>query len=196
MSIDDHEVFRSGLIQLINQSDWGTVVAEADTPTLALERIKSASPDILLLDLYLGNHTKSYDFISELKHLSPKTKIILLTVSEDEKDIYEASQYDVDGYLLKSTPFSQLESAILNIWNGEVIISERLGSTLFKELQNKKQLQGLSKRERNVFRLIQKNMTNKEIAAELNISENTVKIHVGNVLYKMGVNKRSELSNL
>jgi len=193
MVIDDHEIFRKGIIQLLNQTQWGQVVSEAETIQKGLALIGNVLPDVLLLDLYVDRSTKSFDYINEIKSLSPKTKVILLTISEDEKDVFEASQHKVDGYLLKSTNFSQLEAYIQDIWKGETIISESLGSTLFKELQTKNTTQNLSTREREVLVLVKQGKTNKAIATALFISEYTVKIHVSNILKKMSVRKRHEL---
>jgi len=193
MIIDDHELFRKGLIQLINQTIWGQVVADAGNISDGLVMMGDVLPDILLLDLYLGRNTRSFDYISKLKDISPNTKIVLLTVSEDEKDILGASEYQIDGYLLKSTPFSELELYLQEIWRGKVIISDSLGSSLFRELQQKHIAQNLSSREREVLQLIRQGKTNKDIAATLFISENTVKIHVSNILDKMCVRRRSEL---
>jgi len=193
MIIDDHELFRKGLIQLINQTIWGQVVADAGNISDGLVMMGDVLPDILLLDLYLGRNTRSFDYISKLKDISPNTKIVLLTVSEDEKDIWGASEYQIDGYLLKSTPFSELELYLQEIWRGKVIISDSLGSSLFRELQQKHIAQNLSSREREVLQLIRQGKTNKDIAATLFISENTVKIHVSNILDKMCVRRRSEL---
>jgi len=193
MMIDDHELFRKGLLQLINQTEWGQVVADTGRIADGIQAIQAAQPDILLLDLYLDRSTTSFDYIAQLKDLSPQTKIVLLTVSEDEKDILTASEHQIDGYLLKSTPFSELELYLQEIWRGKVIISDSLGSSLFKELQQKHVAQNLSTREREVLALIRQRKTNKDIAAALFISENTVKIHVSNILDKMGVHRRSEL---
>jgi len=191
--IDDHDIFRRGLIQLINQTEWGEVLADSDNLTAGIELIKNIRPNILLLDLYINRNTKSFDSLHEIHALSPSTKVILLTVSEYEKDIIEASQYNIDGYLLKSMPFPRLESDIKKIWEGNVLLSDSLGSVLFKELQSKNSLQNLSLREREVLELIKQGKSNKHIASVLFISENTVKIHVSNILKKIGVHKRTSI---
>ena len=193
MIIDDHEIFRKGIIQLINQTNWGRVVAEAENLHSGLKLIRETKPDVLLLDLYIDRDVKSFEAVAKIKSLSPLTKVILLTVSEDEKDIYEASQYKVDGYLLKSTSFTKLEAYIQDIWKGNIIISDSLGSSLFKELQTKYSTKNLSLREREVLSLVKQGLTNKDIALRLCISEYTVKIHVSNILGKMGARKRSQL---
>jgi two-component system nitrate/nitrite response regulator NarL len=193
MIIDDHEIFRKGIIQLLNQTKWCQVAAEAETIQAGLELVKKVKPDILLLDLYIDRNTKSFGYIDEIKSLSPKTKVILLTISEDEKDIFQATQHKVDGYLLKNTNFTQLEAYVQDIWKGETIISDSLGSTLFKELQTQSTTHSLSMREKEVLALVKKGRTNKAIAADLFISEFTVKIHVSNILRKMSVRKRNEL---
>ncbi len=191
--IDDHEIFRRGLIQLLNQTEWSMVLADADNLIDGIELIKKLQPNVLLLDLYINHDEKSFEAIPKIKALSPDTTVILLTVSRNEKDIFEASQYKIDGYLLKSTPFSDLEESIQKIWRGNILISDSLGSALFKELQNQNNLQNLSLREREIAALIKQGMSNKVIASTLFISENTVKIHVSNILKKMGVRKRTAI---
>jgi len=191
--IDDHEIFRRGLIQLLNQTEWSMVLADADNLVDGIELIKKLQPNILLLDLYINYDKKSFEAIPKIKALSPDTTVILLTVSRNEKDIFEASQYKIDGYLLKSMPFSKLEESIQDIWKGNILISDSLGSTLFKELRNRYNMQNLSSREREIASLIKQGMSNKDIASTLFISENTVKIHVSNILKKIGVRKRTAI---
>jgi two-component system nitrate/nitrite response regulator NarP len=193
MVIDDHDIFRRGIIQLLNQTNWACVVGQADSVDSSLRNFESTKPEILLLDLYLGHGIKTFEMIPEYKRLSPETKVVLLTVSEDDSDIFEAAQYEVDGYILKNTPFSILEEYLQNIYAGEILISDSLGSSLFKELKTKHTAIALSTRERDVLQLLRKGYPNKLIARELYISENTVKIHVSNIMRKLNVHRRSEI---
>jgi two-component system nitrate/nitrite response regulator NarP len=193
MVIDDHDIFRRGIIQLLNQTSWARVVGQADSVDSSLRNFESTKPEILLLDLYLGHGIKTFEMIPEYKRLSPETKVVLLTVSEDDSDIFEAAQYEVAGYILKNTPFSILEEYLQNIYAGEILISDSLGSSLFKELKTKHTAVALSTRERDVLQLLRKGYPNKLIARELYISENTVKIHVSNIMRKLNVHRRSEI---
>lgn len=196
MIIDDNEIFRRGLVQLIHQAGWGRVVAEADNMEAGVDMLKAQHPDLLILDLYIDADHKCFDHISAIKERLPAMKIIILTVSEEQYDIFEATQYQIDGYLLKSAPFSQLERDIQDIYNGKIIISNSLGGMLFRYLQTRNEYSILSMREREVLALLRQGMTNKSIAQKLFISENTVKIHVSNIFAKLNVKKRSELLDL
>lgn len=195
MIIDDHEIFRSGIKNLINTTPWGICSGEAsniDKKALAL--IKKTKPDILLLDLYLEGGHRSYESIKSVRENSPLTKIVILTVSEDEEDIYEATHQNVEGYILKSTPFSKMERYLIDINNGNIRISESLASTLFKEVTKHNLTKPLSDRENEVLQLVADGYSNKEIAQNLCISVYTVKNHVSSLLRKMNVKSRNQLA--
>ncbi len=195
MVIDDHEIFRRGIINLINSTSWGVCCAEAgniDKDSLAL--IKKTKPDILLLDLYMEGGRRTFADIRRLREQSPLTKIVILTVSEDEEDIYEATRQNVEGYILKNTPFHKLERHLNDIYKGNVRISESLASILFKEVAKQNIIAPLSSRENEVLSLIAEGYSNKEIAQKLCISVYTVKNHVSNLLKKMNVRNRNQLA--
>ena len=192
--IDDHELFRSGLSQLINQTGWGCVVGQASDIASGLKMLQESGPDILLLDLYLRHSEKSFASVEEMSKLCPDIKIVFLTVSEDEDDIFEATKYpNIYGYILKSTPFSELEKHILSVNEGKTIVSNVLASSMFRSLQQQNNISVLSTREKEILGLIKLGLSNKEIAKALFISENTVKVHVSNIFEKLNVTKRSQL---
>jgi len=146
----------------------------------------------LLLDLYIGGR-RSFEEIPKLKEISPSTKIVILTASEDEEDVYEATRQGVMGYILKNASFSQLETYLININNGRVIMSETLASILFKKVIKQNIIKPLSDRENEVLSLVAEGYSNKEIAQELCISVNTVKNHISNIMKKMNVKNRNQL---
>ncbi len=193
MIIDDHEIFRNGLRNLINNTAWGTCCGEASSIETALDLIKKNKPQILLLDLYI-NGRRSFEDIPKLRKSSPSTKIVMLTVSEDEEDVYEATQQGVEGYILKDTPFSKLEAYLIDINNGSIIMSESLASVLFKEVMKINMIKPLSNRENEVLSLVAKGYSNKDIANTLCISVYTVKNHISNLMKKMNVKNRSQLA--
>lgn len=192
MIIDEHEIFRNGLKHLINSTSWATCCGEASNIETALNLIKDTKPNILLLDLYIGGH-RSFEEIPKLREISPSTKIVILTASKDEEDVYEATRQGVMGYILKNASFSQLETYLININNGRVIMSETLASILFKKVIKQNIIKPLSDRENEVLSLVTKGYSNKEIAQELCISVNTVKNHISNIMKKMNVKNRNQL---
>ncbi|HHT46246.1 MAG TPA: response regulator transcription factor [Firmicutes bacterium] len=193
MIIDDHEIFRNGLRNLINNTSWATCCGEASSIETSLDLIKKNKPQILLLDLYI-NGRRSFEDIPKLRKSSPSTKIVMLTVSEDEEDVYEATQQGVEGYILKDTPFSKLEAYLIDINNGSIIMSESLASVLFKEVMKINMIKPLSNRENEVLSLVAKGYSNKDIANTLCISVYTVKNHISNLMKKMNVKNRSQLA--
>lgn len=193
MIIDDHEIFRNGLRNLINSTSWGTCCGEASSIETALDLIKKNKPHILLLDLYI-NGRRSFEDIPKLRESSPSTKIVMLTVSEDEEDVYEATQQGVEGYILKDTPFSKLEAYLIDISNGSIIMSESQASVLFREVMKINMTKPLSNRENEVLSLVAKGYSNTDIADQLCISVYTVKNHISNLMKKMNVKNRSQLA--
>lgn len=195
MIIDDHEIFRNGIKNLINSTSWGVCCGEASNiDETALALIKKTRPDILLLDLYIDGGRRSFEDIAKLRKISPSTKIVILTVSEDEEDVYEATRQNVEGYILKNTPFQKLETYLIDIYNGEIRISESLASTLFKEVIKQNIIKPLSCRESEVLFLVAEGYSNKDIAEKLCISVYTVKNHVSNLMKKMNVKNRNQLA--
>lgn len=193
MIIDDHEIFRNGLKHLINSTTWATCCGEAGNMKKALELMRKNKPNIVLLDLYIDGH-RSFEEIPRLRKICPQTKIVILTVSDDEEDVYEATQQGVEGYILKNTSFSQLENYLIEINNGSIIMSESLASTLFKEVIKNKNTRPLSEREKEVLSLVTKGYSNKDIAEKLCISVYTVKNHISNIMKKMNVKNRHHLT--
>jgi len=146
----------------------------------------------LLLDLYIGGRS-SFEEIPKIREISPSTKIVILTASEDEEDVYEATRQGVMGYILKNASFNQLETYLININNGQVIMSETLASILFKKVIKQNAIKPLSDRENKVLSLVAEGYSNNEIARELCISVNTVKNHISSIMKKMNVKNRNQL---
>lgn len=194
--MDDNGIFRRGLAQLIDQSEWGEVAGESGEIRDCINRLASIRPDVLLLDLYIGRGEKSFDYIPQLKEASPETKIVLLTMSQDDIDIATSTRYGLSGYLLSSSSFETIERGILAACSGKVVLDEGLGVKLYEHLMKRSSLQALSIREKEILELVRQGKSNKEIAQALYISEFTVKAHVSNILGKVGATRRSELLDL
>ena len=192
--IDDHDMFAKGLVRLFNQTNWANVIATATTAAEGLRLIEELKPDILLLDLYLGK-TVSLKIIPQVKESSPDTKIVILTISDCIEDILATAEYDIDGYILKNTDFEQFELYLNDIVKGNVRASDSLASLLFTEFLSNAKNKNLTLREREVADLLKQGLSNKEIAATLNLSLYTVKCHVSSIIKKQKLTNRYELLN-
>ncbi|MDE2605311.1 MAG: response regulator [Burkholderiales bacterium] len=199
--VDDHTLFRRGLVALLAAEPGLQVVGEAGDAAEAVRKAQALRPDLVLLDNHLPGAT-GIQALAELKEASPGTKIVLLTVSEDEHDLQAALRAGANGYLLKTIEGDALAPAIQRVMRGEPVISPELLGKLVAALQAPgasapppaaPALPGgpaLSPREQEVLRQIARGASNKEIARSLDIAETTVKIHVQHILRKLGVSSR------
>ena len=207
--VDDHNLFRRGLRALLEQDERFVVCGEAGDVGEALRRLSEAPPDLILLDNHLpGVH--GVNAIPALKDAAPGARVLMLTVSEDEKDMAAALQAGADGYLLKTVESDQLCDAIVKVLEGESVISPEMMTKLVSAFRTlpandsaaapleptpelrglSEAMQSLSPREREILALIARGDSNKLIARELDIAETTVKIHVQHILRKLGLSSR------
>lgn len=198
--VDDHTLFRRGLIALLARDTRLHVVGDAADAGQAQRRAQELKPDIILLDNNLPG-VCGIDALAALREAVPETRVVMLTVSEDEDDLTAALRAGAAGYLLKTTEGDALIDAIERVMHGETAIAPEMTSKMVASfLQVKKQvepppphnsaLSDLSTREREILRGIARGASNKEIGRELGIAETTVKVHVQNVLRKMHVSTR------
>ncbi len=208
--VDDHTLFRRGLIALLEQHPGLQVVGEAGDAAQALRLAPVLQPDIILLDNHLPG-VAGIDAVQDLRKLAPRTRVLMLTVSEDEQDLAMALRNGAQGYLLKTIDGDLLAQAIERAARGEPVVSPELMGKLVAAFQS----QGapvlapplpaeppaaapaapdgaapLSPREEEVLREIARGASNKEIARTLDIAETTVKIHVQHILRKLGLSSR------
>ena len=208
--VDDHTLFRRGLIALLEQHPGLQVVGEAGDAAQALRLAPALQPDIILLDNHLPG-VAGIDAVQDLRKLAPRTRVLMLTVSEDEQDLAMALRNGAQGYLLKTIDGDLLAQAIERAARGEPVVSPELMGKLVAAFQS----QGapvlvpplpaeppaaapavpdgaapLSPREEEVLREIARGASNKEIARTLDIAETTVKIHVQHILRKLGLSSR------
>lgn len=188
---DDHPVWRSGV-----RADLGAgfdVVAEAGTATEAIEAIREHHPDIVVCDL----HMPDGGGIAVAKACGEETRIVMLTVSEQERDILDAVAAGAVGYLVKSTPGPELRAAIQRAAAGEPVFSPALAALVLGEFRRmSKQATGvnpLSDREREVLQLVARGYAYKDIGERLFISPKTVENHVRNILGKLHLNRKQQL---
>ena len=200
MICDDHALFRRGLKMVLEAEEDIDVVGEAEDGESAVKAVAEHVPDVVLMDVRMP----TVDGIEASRRISeevPSTKIVMLTVSDEEADLYEAIKAGATGYLLKEISIEEVASAVRAVVAGQSLISPSMASKLLTEFTNlAKQADErttvptprLTERELEVLRLVALGKSNREIANDLYISENTVKNHVRNILEKLHLHTRME----
>ncbi len=198
--VDDHVLFRRGLVALLGQDGRFAVCAEAGDTGEALRAAAHHAPDVVLLDNHLPG-VRGVDAIGALKEVAPQAQIVLLTVSEEEDDLVAALQGGAEGYLLKTVQSETLCESIVKVVAGDTVVSPELTRKLVAAFRSRAGTPAsaprpaeppdtLSAREREILSLIAKGASNKVIARSLDIAETTVKIHVQHILRKLGLQSR------
>jgi DNA-binding NarL/FixJ family response regulator len=202
--VDDHALFRRGLeIVLATEPDI-EVVAQAGDGAEAVERAAEFLPDIVLMDVKMPRST-GIEACRSIKDVAPSAKIIILTMSDEEEDLFEAIKAGASGYLLKDIPLDEVAAAVRAVHGGQALISPFMAGKLLSEFAAlaSRDEQGeeparpvpapkLTDREIQVLRLVARGRSNRDIAKELFISDNTVKNHVRNILEKLQIHSRME----
>ncbi|WP_341957997.1 two-component system response regulator NarL [Pseudomonas sp. RC10] len=191
--VDDHPMMRRGIRQMLELEDDFTVVGEASDGEEALAMIGPLQPDLVLLD----NNMPRMNGIETLRHLRHRAfggKVLLFTVSDAEDDIRDALRLDADGYLLKDMEPELLNHYIRDAMNGALVVSPDLTRVMAQALRSPQRNPdvALTERERQVLKVIAGGHSNKVIGRKLGITEGTVKVHVKNLLHKLGLRSRVE----
>lgn len=199
--VDDHTLFRRGIVEVLAGISDITVVGEAADGLEGIEKARQLKPDVVLMDLNMPR-CSGLEAIQALQAEMPDTNILVLTVSEMEEDLFASVKYGAKGYLLKMSEPEELIQAIYYIARGESIVSPLMATKLLTEFQGltsgvpKKPAEEvnpeLSPRESEVLQLVAKGATNREIGESLFISENTVKTHLQNIMEKLHLANRSQ----
>ncbi|WP_313698074.1 response regulator [Pantoea sp.] len=189
MIVDDHPLMRRGVRQLLALDPRLDVIAEASNGTEALAEARRQEPDIILLDLNMKGMS-GLDTLKALRHEGISSRILVLTVSDARSDIFAMADAGADGYLLKDSEPETLLGHILQASRGEKVFSEGVASYLDNRQHSADPLRQLTDRERDVLQEVSRGLSNKEIAAILHISEETVKVHIRNLLRKLDVRSR------
>ena len=197
---DDHALFRRGLVMVLESEEGIEVVAEAEDGEEAVARAEETAPDVVLMDVRMPKMS-GIEATRAIAEAVPSAKILMLTVSDEEEDLYEAVKAGATGYLLKEISIEEVANAIRAVVTGQSLISPSMASKLLTEFTNlaKKADERqavptprLTERELEVLKLVARGMNNRDIAKELFISENTVKNHVRNILEKLHLHSRME----
>lgn len=189
MIVDDHPLMRRGVRQLMALDPRLEVIAEASNGTEALAEARHQEPDIILLDLNMKGMS-GLDTLKALRHEGISSRILVLTVSDARSDIFAMVDAGADGYLLKDSEPEVLLGHILQASRGEKVFSEGVARYLANRQHSADPLRQLTERERDVLQEVARGLSNKEVAAILHISEETVKVHIRNLLRKLDVRSR------
>lgn len=196
---DDHHAFRQALDAVLGLEDDIDIVAQASNAEEAARRVETLRPDVVLMDIRMpaGGGIEATRRIHEL---APEVKVLILTVSDEESDLYEAIKAGANGYLLKEIALEDVAEAVRALRRGESLITPSMASKLLNEFSSlarqaepvtrQSREPTLTARESEVLRLLAAGLSNREIADELIIAENTVKNHVRNILDKLHLRSR------
>jgi len=194
--IDDHPLFRKGVSQLIAMAPQLQLVGEASSGELGVAKARELDPDLILLDLHMKG-MNGIDTLRAIRDAGVDCRVVILTVSDSADDLVAAIRSGADGYLLKDMEPEDLLAAIDQTLNGSTVIGERLNGLLARAIREEaaagqRDNAALTKREQEIMQGLVNGQSNKLIARSLDITEATVKVHVKNLLKKLGFRSRLE----
>ncbi|WP_049617190.1 response regulator [Yersinia rohdei] len=189
MIVDDHPLMRRGIRQLLELDSSFTVVAEANNGSDAIVKAAQYQPDVILLDLNMKGMT-GLDTLKALRNEGIDARVIILTVSDARSDVYAMIDAGADGYLLKDSEPEILLDNIRHAAKGEKVFSNEVVIYLSSRHEQVNPFAELTERELDVLQEVARGMSNKQVAFELHISEETVKVHIRNLLRKLNVRSR------
>lgn len=200
--VDDHPLFRRGVVELLNDSEELTVIAEYDNGFTLLDNLEGNYPDILLLDLQMPDKS-GLELLKQIRECDDELKIIIITACTDQDKLLEALRYGANGYLQKDTPPDEILNHLISVASGKIALNVDAITSLASHIrenheeeasQSNETLAELTERERETLFFIAKGLNNKLIARELGISDGTVKVYVKNLLRKLDMHSRLELA--
>ncbi|GIW07547.1 MAG: DNA-binding response regulator [Dehalococcoidia bacterium] len=193
--VDDHALFREGLIALLSYRDDFTVVGEAEDAESALDQARAVEPDLVLMDIDLPGE----DGVSATRRLKtemPSVTVVMLTVHDDSQTLFEAIKAGAQGYLVKNVRSPELVEQLRRLARGEAAISRRMAARILEELRGQPEPfwpeEELTARELEVLELVAARLSNAEVAERLVVSEHTVKNHMKSILSKLHLRNRHQ----
>jgi two-component system nitrate/nitrite response regulator NarL len=200
--VDDHVLFREGLVWMLDRQLDFEVVGEAGSIREAIELTRARNPDLILLDLFLPGEN-GMDAISAIRSDRPETKIVVLTFHKEHSLALMAFRSGANGYIQKDISTSSLIASLRAVQRGEAAISREMAGRMVDEFSRielnvlrKEDLDRLTPRELDILEQLRAHATNHEIASSLSISEHTVKSHVSNILKKLHLRRRQQAALL
>jgi len=190
---DDHPVVRDGLRAILETQPDFAVIGESGTGEDTVAQVKALRPDVLLLDLEMPN-MDGVDVLRRINAETENTRVLVFTAYDSDERILAAVQVGVQGYLLKGSPREQIFDAIRVVHGGGSLLQPAVASKLLKQVQggSDRSAGGLTPREIDVLRRLAQGQANKQIAAQLGITERTVKFHVSSIFRKLDASNRTE----
>jgi len=200
--VDDHALFRRGLEMVLADEDDIELVGEASDGAEAVQKAGESLPDVVLMDIRMPR-SSGIEACRAMKEVAPSSKIVMLTISDEEGDLFEAIRAGASGYLLKDIPLDEVADVVRAVHGGQSLINPSMAAKLLTEFATLAKRDAeepveqvpapkLTDREMQVLKLVARGMNNRDIAKELFISENTVKNHVRNILEKLQIHSRME----
>ena len=193
--LDDHEVVRRGVRDMLEAEDDIEVVGEAGTADEALARIPLSHPDVALLDVRLGERS-GIEVCRDVRSAHPEIACLMLTSFADDEALLDSIMAGAAGYVLKQVRGSELVESVRRVADGQSLLDPTVTTRVLDRLRNgpaeDDKVASLTPQERRILDLLADGLTNRQIAAELNLAEKTVKNYVSNLLTKMGMQRRTE----
>jgi two-component system, NarL family, response regulator NreC len=196
---DDHTLFRQGIRTLIAAEQDMEIVGEASNGSEAVEKAAETRPDVVLMDIGMPGFS-SFEATRQIRRNRPETKVLFLTMYDDEDYLVEGMEVGGSAYVLKDSPAPQLVSAIRDIQRGGSYLSPRMLSQLVDDFRSRikstsrtPRFATLTPREREVLKLLAEGNSTKEIASELNLSVKTVEAHKFNLMRKLDIHNKAQL---
>ena len=189
--VDDHAVVRAGLANILKAESDINIVGEARDGLEAISKALELKPDVILMDVFMPRCT-GLEAMVTIKESLPSARVLILTVSEREEDLFQALRLGAQGYLLKSATITEVAEAVRRTAAGEVMLSPHIAARLVAEFREKSDEPRLSAREIEVLKLVGEGLTNTEIGARLFIGESTVRTYLHRLLDKLHLRNRAE----
>jgi len=194
--VDDHTLFSAGLRRLLETEPGIEVVAEAGRALDALDAVHQHNPDVVLMDISMPGMS-SFDAAQQMRSARPATRVIFLTMHDDEEFLRQGLAAGASGYLLKDEPAAKLITAVQEVHRGHRAVSHgllnKLGNVLRSSLPGKNRGPNLTPREQEVIKFIAEGNSVREIAGRLNLSAKTVEVHKFNLMRKLGIHNKAQL---